>query len=203
MSIRKPLIIEFTGTPNSGKTTLLKILPGVFSTMGISVEVMQEDAEIVPKTIPKKTWIRNMWITLGQLQSLLEASISTSDIIFLDRGYFDALFWAKFLLVQGVCSQRESDSLLRILNEMNQTFQIKPDVLFLFDVSIEESLKRRATQSNEEVTMSTDSFLQLYKNQLSEFASTVSVPTFSFDTTDLSIIQMQEIVVSKVLELLP
>ena len=202
MNMRKPLIIEFTGTPNSGKTTLLKILPEVFSTMGINVEVMQEDAELVPRTIPKKTWIRNMWITLGQMQSLLEASVSTADIIFLDRGYFDALFWAKFLLVQDICSQSESDSLLRILNEMEQTFQITPDYLFLFDVSIEESLKRRATQSNESVTMSTDSFLQLYKEQLSVFSSTVSVPIYYFDTTSLSMIEMQKAVVEQVLKIM-
>ena len=202
MNIRKPLIIEFTGTPNSGKTTLLKIMPEVLPSMKISVDVMQEDAEIVPTTIPKKTWIRNVWITLGQLQSLLESSYSTSDVIFLDRGFYDALFWADFLLVQGICSVEESESLKKILSEMDRSFNLKPDIVFLFDVSTAESLKRRAAQSNEPVTMSTDSFLDMYRAQLNEFAKEITVPIRRFDTTNLSLLEMQEVVLKEILLLL-
>lgn len=69
---RRPLTIEFTGLPNSGKTTLIHNLESSLLAQGINVQIMQEDAELVPKEIPKKTWIRNVWITFGQLQSLLE-----------------------------------------------------------------------------------------------------------------------------------
>lgn len=202
MTVRKPLIIEFTGTPNSGKTTLLKIMPEVLPSMGISVKVMQEDAEIVPRTIPKKTWIRNVWITLGQLQSLLETSYSTSDVIFLDRGFFDALFWADFLLSQGICSKEESNSLKRILGEMDNSFHLKPDVVFVFDVSTKKSLERRAAQSNEPVTMSTDTFLDMYRIHLKDFINEISVPIRHFDTTNLSIIEMGKVVLNEIFEIL-
>ena len=202
MTIRKPLVIEFTGTPNSGKTTLLKIMPEVLLSMGISVKVMQEDAEIVPRTIPKKTWIRNVWITLGQLQSLLESSYSDSDVIFLDRGFFDALFWADFLLYQGICSKEEADSLKRILDEMDKSFHLKPDVVFVFDVSTQESLKRRAAQSVEPVTMSTDTFLDMYRAQINGFIDEISVPIRFFDTTNFSIIEMQEVVLKEIFAIL-
>lgn len=89
---RRPLTIEFTGLPNSGKTTLIHNLESSLLVQGINVQIMQEDAELVPKEIPKKTWIRNVWITFGQLQSLLEIPYSQADIILFDRGYCDALF---------------------------------------------------------------------------------------------------------------
>lgn len=97
---RRPLTIEFTGLPNSGKTTLIHNLESSLLAQGINVQIMQEDAELVPKEIPKKTWIRNVWITFGQLQSLLEIPYSQADIILFDRGYCDALFWANFLFKQ-------------------------------------------------------------------------------------------------------
>ena len=76
--------------------------------IGLKVKVMQEDAELVPKEIPKKTWIRNVWITFGQLQSLLEIPyLKDYDFIFLDRGYYDAVFWANFLCVQ-TCVRKNS-----------------------------------------------------------------------------------------------
>lgn len=54
MNIR-PITIEFTGPPNSGKTTLIHNLAKSLQEKGFSVKVMQEDAELVPKEIPKKS----------------------------------------------------------------------------------------------------------------------------------------------------
>ena len=62
---RRPLTIEFTGLPNSGKTTLIHNLANELQKRGFKVKIMQEDAELVPPEIPKKTWIRNTWITFG------------------------------------------------------------------------------------------------------------------------------------------
>lgn len=202
MNIRRPITIEFTGTPNSGKTTLLKILPELLTSMGISVEVMQEDAEVVPTSIPKKTWARNVWITYGQLQSLLETKFSQADIIFLDRGFYDAIFWAQFLYAQGVCSFEESNSLQKLLKEMDCQFSFHPDYLFVFDISSEESLRRRHAQSNEPTVMSTTDFLDLYKQQLDQFCKGVFSPIYRLDTTNLSILEMQENLLKEISKIL-
>lgn len=196
----KPTIIEYTGTPNAGKTTLLKIFPEVLATKGINAVVMQEDAEIVPKCIPKKTWIRNVWITLGQIQSLLESKYRDNDIIFLDRGYYDALFWASFLVKQKVCTKEESESLIRILEEIDTFFHVKPDYLYVFDVSAEESIKRRLAQSNEPTTMTNTSFLNEYRQELQEFIAKVKgeVKLEFIDTTNMDVLQMQSVVIDKI-----
>lgn len=199
--MQKPMIIEFTGTPNAGKTTLLKILPEVLATKGINVAVMQEDAEIVPKYIPKKTWIRNVWITLGQIQSLLESKYQQVDIIFLDRGYYDALFWASFLVRQNVCTKEESDSLVRILEEIDIHFNIEPQYLFVFDVSVEESIKRRMAQNRGPISMANAEFLNEYRQELTNFMKKLEVKVEYIDTTNMDVLEMQKYVINKINEL--
>jgi len=203
MSMRKPLIIEFTGPPNSGKTTLIKFLRDLLESMEYHVEVKQEDAELVPSCIPKKTWARNVWITHGQLQSLIETKFSDADIILFDRGFYDSIFWAEFLRVQNVCTEENSLSLLKVLEEMDKQFDLKPNHLFVIDVSTEISLKRRYAASNgEPITLSTDNFINLYKAELEKFYKNVEVPTFILDTSSLTLIEMQEIVLDKIVGIL-
>lgn len=169
MSIRKPIIIEFTGPPNSGKTTILHSLTKELVSLGYTVELKKEDAEKVTSIVPKRTWDRNIWIAASQIETLIEAKYSTADIVLLDRGYYDAIFWAEFFAAQGKVSKEDSSVIIDFFNNLNSQSNIKPDLLYIIDVSVEESLKRRAMQSNEAVTCSTDDFLSLYKNELKHF----------------------------------
>lgn len=206
MTIRKkPLIIEFTGPPNSGKTTLVNFLHDVLSKCNYSVEIKQEDAELVPKSIPKKTWARNAWITLGQLQSLIEVNYSTSDVVLIDRGYYDSLFWPNLLKLQGVCSEQDCLSAINIIRGLDSQFNFKPDYLFVIDVSTEVSLKRRyAMENSEAVVLSTNSFIDLYKEQLDVFCEKYKTETsiFKLDTSGLTFVEMQNIVLNKVSSIL-
>lgn len=196
MNIR-PTTIEFTGPPNSGKTTLIHNLTKSLQERGFSVKVMQEDAELVPKEIPKKTWARNAWITFGQLQSLIEIPYSGSQIILLDRGYYDALFWARFLKLQDACSQEQSDSLYKILQEMNMQFDLLPDWLFVIDVSVEESLRRRYLQGGSPSLANSD-FIQYYKKSLDDFYTEISTCQWYLDTTVLDSSEVHELALSKI-----
>lgn len=186
-----PLIIEFTGLPNSGKTTLIHNLTKILEEKGFKVKIMQEDAELVPKEIPKKTWIRNVWITFGQLQSLLEIPyLKDYDIVFLDRGFYDAVFWANFLYVQNVCSKEQSDSLLNILEKTNDSFNLKPDVLFVVNVSVDESIRRRFAMKGEKPLLTNLDFLNLYQDELNKFYDLVLSPIVYLDTTNMTITEV-------------
>lgn len=200
MNIR-PITIEFTGPPNSGKTTLIHSLQKSLQKMGYSVKVMQEDAELVPKEITKKTWARNAWITFGQLQSLIEIPYSDAQIILLDRGYCDALFWSKFLRLQGACSQEQSNSLFGILQEMNLNFNLLPDWIFVIDVSVEESIKRRYALGGE-IILTNEEFISLYKSELDEFYKGITSFQWYLDTTSLDVSKVHELALSKVVEIL-
>ena len=199
---RRPLTIEFTGLPNSGKTTLIHNLESSLLAQGINVQIMQEDAELVPKEIPKKTWIRNVWITFGQLQSLLGIPYSQADIILFDRGYCDALFWANFLFKQNVCSKAESSSLLKILHEMNNSFCVFPDYLFVIDVSVEESLKRRYASGGDAPVLTNQEFLNFYKKELDCFYETVTCPMWYLDTSNMTIDKVKNNTLKKIMQLL-
>lgn len=200
MNIR-PITIEFTGPPNSGKTTLIHNLANALQEKGFSVKVMQEDAELVPKEIPKKTWARNAWITFGQLQSLIEIPYSDNQIILLDRGYCDALFWSRFLRLQNACSWEQSDSLYGILQEMNTQFNLLPDWLFIIDVSVEEPIKRRYALGGEIVLTNKD-FISLYKSELDEFYKGIISFQWYLDTTNLSVLEVYNLALAKVLDIL-
>ena len=198
---KRPLVLEFTGLPNSGKTTLIHTIAEKLQKDGYKVKIMQEDAELVPKCIPKKTWVRNVWIAFGQFQSLLEIPYLDVDIVFLDRGFYDALFWADFLLKQNVCSKAESDSLKRFINDLDKNFGIRPDYLFVIDVSVEESLKRRYALGGN-IVLSNDEFLTFYKRELEAFNNNVKTPIFYLDTTTLTKCASAFQVYEKIMELI-
>lgn len=204
--MRKPTTIEFIGTPNSGKTESINFLVKELAKMNLKVELKQEDAEIVPTYIPKKTWERNLWIAQGQVKSLIESKFSTSDVIFFDRGFFDAMFWANFLVTQGVCTKEASNVLKSFLCSLDSQFTFKPDFLFIIDVSNEVSIKRRCSAStyseNEVLVFSNNPFLDSYREELRKFYKTVDVPCFVLDTSNISIPEMHDIVLKKVKEIL-
>lgn len=183
-------IIEFTGIPNSGKTTLIRRLKEELpKRYGISVQVQREDAEIVPSDIPKKTWDRNLWITFGQLQSLVEAYHSDADIVLLDRGFFDAMFWSSFMLEQNITTTNQSHGVNNILFQMYYNLDFHPDYLFLFDTEVEESLRRHSLIGGNCVYSKPD-FLNKYRKHFFKVFKTYidgnKNITFFYDTTNLT-----------------
>lgn len=198
---RTQITIEFTGLPNSGKTTLIHSLEKTFSEDGFKVKIIREDSETVPKEIPKKTWERNAYITLGQLKSLIHISFYNFDFIFIDRGFYDAIFWSNFLNSQGVCSKEDSNFMLHVLYGFNKTFNISPDLLIVLDSSIEESLQRRNNQVGAGTPLlSKNDFLTAYKTELLKFYDSVNTPKKYLDTTTLSIEDMEKIIHQYILD---
>ena len=93
--MKRPIVIEFSGLPNSGKTTLLHNLEHLCVCNNVNAIIMQEPAELLPTAIPKGSIAQNFWITLETLQKSLELTYLTgTDFILLDRGFYNQLFWA-------------------------------------------------------------------------------------------------------------
>lgn len=91
--MKRPIVIEFSGLPNSGKTTLVQNLNDLCSKRGITTLSVQEPAELLPSCITKGSIDQNLWITLETLQRSLELTYtSEKDFIFLDRGFYNQLF---------------------------------------------------------------------------------------------------------------
>ena len=193
----RPLVIEFSGLPNSGKTTLLRNLRRICECNNISTIVMQESAELYPKIMPKGTIEQNLWITLETLQKCLEVSYLTgARFIFVDRGFYNQLFWATRYKEKD---EEYSKYITGFMEKVAEMYRVKPDYLYIVDVDIDESIRRRMN-SGEPITFSKKDFLTSYKSEFKKFAEKID-SKFYIDSTNLAEDEVAEIVFKKIVTL--
>ena len=83
---------------------------------------------------------------------------------------------------------------------MNHNFNLLPDYLFVLDVSIEESIKRRYAKGDKPVLTNSD-FLSLYKKELEHFYGTIKTPIQYLDTTNMTILDVNDYIYEIILNL--
>ncbi len=134
----KPFIVEFSGTLEAGKTTSIRTIANMLRNDGYKVLELQESAELLPKEFKKGTFESNMWMHFITQAGLLKALYSDTDIVLVDRGYFDSKFYGYKFYKEGMCNKEEYD-------EFNSTFieRLKPDLLIALVVSPQIAVKRR------------------------------------------------------------
>jgi len=92
---KRPIIIEFCGSPKSGKSTCIASLEIFLKRNGFKVKTVFERAGICPVS-DKYSPEFNIWTatqSLSRLVELLDNKFSDVDIIILDRGLYDACIW--------------------------------------------------------------------------------------------------------------
>ena len=111
-----PYVIEFTGTPRTGKTTLINNLYDFYKKKGFNVEVLEEfttskkyKTEIYPLLKDKYKNIVNTEIPKYVLKQLENAINNKPDIIIVDRSLFDRLIWVDRLHIKDGMSDSEYD----------------------------------------------------------------------------------------------
>ena len=180
--MKRPCIIEFSGLPNLGKTTLLHRVNSLCESEHINALFVQEPAEILPSEIPKGAIAQNLWITLETLQRNLESIYQNdADCILLDRGFYNQLFWATMYSEKDL---RYSDFVIHFMHELDEMYNIKPDYLYVVDVDVTEAIRRRMANGGN-VTFSKKDFLISYKAKFQEFYEKIN-PRFYIDTTHLT-----------------
>jgi predicted NUDIX family phosphoesterase len=99
LGLRRPLIIEFCGTPKAGKTTTINSLNIFLKRNEFRTVVISEMAGICP--IRNKTnYFFNTWTLLTSMAETLKhitVGESKTDLILIDRSIFDALCWFHWL----------------------------------------------------------------------------------------------------------
>lgn len=196
--MKRPIVIEFSGLPNSGKTTLVQNLNDLCHKRGIITTSVQEPAELLPKCITKGSIEQNLWITLETLQRSLELTFeSGTDFIFLDRGFYNQLF-----LVTLYESKDPSYTMFvtDIMNKFGTIYNAKPDYLYIIDVDVDESIKRRMA-TGEPVTFSKKDFLVNYKVKFEKFAETIDSKLY-LNTTNMSKNEVAETVFDQIMTLM-
>ena len=94
---RKPVVIEFSGTPRAGKTSTIRQVKSFLKRYGLNVKVVSEKASVCPIR-DKRHPSFNIWTAATTLAEILELTqdpplTTDPDIVLLDRGIFDAVTW--------------------------------------------------------------------------------------------------------------
>lgn len=95
---RRPIIIEFCGTPKSGKTTTITSLNIFLKRNNFRTKILSERASVCPVKDKKHPHF-NIWTMCSTIAEILHcySSKENFDIIIADRGIFDALCWFEWL----------------------------------------------------------------------------------------------------------
>ena len=89
---RRPIVIEFSGAPKSGKTSSISSLMQFLKRNDFKVAVIQESASMCPVK-DKHSPMFNLWTACDTIKSLigvLESERTQYDVVIIDRGIFDS-----------------------------------------------------------------------------------------------------------------
>ena len=139
----RPFVIEFAGTPKSGKSTSVESIRHFLSRQEFRVHVLTERAELCP--IPMKGHLFfNTWCAASMLAELLANVETVTDIIIVDRGLFDALIWLSQQEKRGELIPEEARTLEKFL--LLKRWRSLIDVVIVMSVSPAEALSRENAQ---------------------------------------------------------
>ena len=113
----KPYVIELTGTPRTGKTTILRSLEDFFKKANFKVLIIEEfttskkyKEEIYPVIKNESSLFRNREIPKYVKNSIESAITANPDIIIIDRGLYDRLIWVDRLYQKKEITYEDYDS---------------------------------------------------------------------------------------------
>ena len=110
----RAFVVEFAGTPKSGKSTSVEAVRHFFKRHNFAVHVLTERAAQCP--IPMKGHLFfNTWCASTMLAELLQNVETNTDIIIADRGLFDALIWFQLQHKRGELSDEELEHIENFL----------------------------------------------------------------------------------------
>lgn len=110
----RPYVIEFTGTPRTGKTTLINNLKDFFKKGNFDINILEEfttseryKKTIYPKLKSEYKKVVNMEIPKYVLNDLENELKKCRDIIIVDRCLFDRLIWVDRLYLKNGMNKEE------------------------------------------------------------------------------------------------
>lgn len=170
---RRTFMVEFSGTPEAGKTTTINTVANIMRNANYRVIVLRESAESLPDEIAKGTFQANMWMHFITQAGLLKAVHADADIALIDRGIVDSEFYGQKFLSEGGCSKDEYE-------EFERTFLqcLKPDLFITLMVTPEEAIKRRGGEGR----LVNREYVRKYNEAYLKFFRTVQYPKVLINT---------------------
>ena len=145
--VRLPIIIEFAGSPKSGKTTVIEIVAHFLRRMKLDLARPAEGASLRTPDGLRDDWLAfNAWSGCYALQNILIDCHTDPplDCVILDRGLFDVAGWMEFLLDQGRLSKSDRDAITAFF--LLDLWRARENCVFLFTADHQTSLERETYQ---------------------------------------------------------
>lgn len=139
-SRKRPLIVEFSGLPKSGKTTVVNSLALFLRRNQIPTVIITERATVCPIK-NKEHPDFNIWTGCTSLINMLNYKQRDDNyVIIIDRGIFDTLIWLNLLNQSG----KLNDNDLKIFEDffLLDRWRSKIDLVISMKTSIEKALER-------------------------------------------------------------
>lgn len=136
----KPIIIEFTGPPDSGKTTAIDAADTFFRRVDFRVQRPQEGAEVI-RYIPRSDPKYNINTGIYQLGLVLSAEQDrVFDLFLLDRALYDPYCWMEYWLLKGEITVEEARSYQNFFTDPRWRESI--DICFFLTCDPDEAIRR-------------------------------------------------------------
>lgn len=149
---KRPIVIEFSGSPKSGKTSCINSLEIFLKRNGFNVKTIQERASVCPVS-DKRSPMFNIWTACEALAGMigtLEKKDNNIDVLILDRGIFDAICWFDWLVKKEKMEESQRNVVENFLLQDELVRSI--DIVFAFitkpEVSIEREYATLLTKKN-------------------------------------------------------
>ncbi len=205
----KSYVIEFTGTPRTGKTTLINNLKDFFKKANFEVEVLEEfttslkyKTKIYPKLKNEYKNIINQEIPKYVLKQLNHSIKEDNDIIIIDRSLFDRLIWADRLYVKDGFTLEEYENYKAkyipiIKKKINVVVALFTDSITCLkrDYNANLSLEKRNFLNKENVDEYNTALLNM-----KELSKKENINLMLFDTTQKSQRQISIEIVNAILD---
>ena len=140
---RRPIFVEFAGTPKSGKSTCIDTINHFFRRVGYKVLAPTEGAsKRTPYYLKENLVAFNAWSATYALTHILEGRYGADkyDLVIMDRGLFDALAWFELLQGRDDVTGEECSVIQNFL--MIEHWHQFVDMVFLFKTDPDTSLER-------------------------------------------------------------
>ena len=190
----KPFMVEFTGTPEAGKTTSIHNITNMLSSKGYNVKILRESAESLPSEIPKGTWQANLWMHYQTQAGILKAQFSKADIVLIDRGLVDSDFYGKKFLWENVYSEEQYTKFRSQF--MNELF---PNFVVALTVSVEISIARRGGEGR----LVNKEYLKRYNEEFIKYYNEINISKTIIETSKMSIETMNKKIFDEISKVLP
>lgn len=147
---KRPIVIEFSGSPKAGKTSCINSLELFLKRNGFSVSIVQERASVCPVS-DKQSPMFNLWtacMSLAGLIGTLENKKTQVDVLILDRGIFDALCWFQWLVNNEKMEKRQK--------EITENFLLMEELVKCIDIVFAFCVEPPISIEREYATLLTD-----------------------------------------------